>query len=370
MDVKCCFSSQPIKEEFRATWIATVSNVDWPSTRTATPTQQQSELLNILNALQKLNMNAVVFQSIYLTGIHGKPPSPLWDPLEFITAEAHKRNIEVHAWINPYRARMYGSTYELASNHKAKRFPKYAYTYNKYMWMDPGSVEVQEFIVNVTEDIARRYDVDGIHMNDYFYPYNDDTEFPDGTTYAEYQQQDGKLNKADWRRSSVNTLIQTIYTRIHGIKPKVKFGILPFGIWKNGVPQGIHGLSSYNILYCDSRMWLKQGFVDYMAPQLYWQIDPPARSYLALLNWWIQQSAKGRHVYPCTAVYRLPPTGFNWPVTEIVRQINITRSMREHLALGNVFYSVKQIMQNIKGIQNELTELYKQKSTSPKMDWL
>ncbi|CAF3420455.1 unnamed protein product [Rotaria socialis] len=208
MDVKCCFSSQTIKEEFRAAWIATVSNIDWLSTRTATPTQQQSELLNILNTLQKLNMNAVVFQirpvgdklyasslkpwSIYLTGIHGKPPSPLWDPLEFIIAEAHKRNIEVHAWINPYRARMSGATYELASNHMAKRFSKYAYTYNKYMWMDPGSVEVQEFIVNVTEDIVRQYAVDGIHMDDYFYPYNDGTEFPDGTTYAEYQQHDGK----------------------------------------------------------------------------------------------------------------------------------------------------------------------------------
>ncbi|CAF3646318.1 unnamed protein product [Rotaria socialis] len=159
-----------------------------------------------------------------------------------------------------------------------------------------------------------------------------------------------------------------MYKRIHGIKPKVKFGISPFGIWKNGVPQSIHGLSSYNTLYCDSRMWLEQGLVEYMAPQLYWQIDPPARSYLALLNWRIQQSAKGRHVYPGTAVYRLPRTGSNWSVTEIVRQINITRSMREHLALGNVFYSVKQIMQNVKGTQTELTELCKQKATIPKMD--
>ncbi|CAF0970419.1 unnamed protein product [Rotaria sordida] len=385
-NIKCCFSTNPIKEEFRAAWIATVANIDWPSSRTATPTEQQAELINILNTVQRLNMNGVVFQirpvgdalyastlepwSLYLTGTHGKAPSPLWDPLTFITTEAHKRNIEVHAWLNPYRARMSGATYELASNHMAKRFPKYAYTYNKYIWMDPGSIEVQQFIVNVTEDIVRRYAVDGIHMDDYFYPYNDGTEFPDAETYRTYQQTGGKLNKDDWRRSSVNNLIQTMYTRIHAVKPKVKFGISPFGIWKNGVPQGITGLSSYDSLYCDSRMWLEQGLVDYLTPQLYWQIDPPAQSYPVLLNWWIQQSKKGRHVYPGNAVYRILPNGLNWPVTEIVRQINITRSMHERLALGNVFYSVKQIMQNVKGIQTELATLYKQKVAVPKMNWL
>ncbi|CAF1689854.1 unnamed protein product, partial [Adineta ricciae] len=170
---------------------ATVANIDWPSSRTATPAQQQTELINILNTIQTLNMNAVVFQvrpvgdalyastlepwSFYLTGTHGKAPSPLWDPLTFIVNEAHKRNIEVHAWINPYRGRMSGATYEFASNHMAKRFPKYAYTYNNYIWMDPGAAEVQQFIVNVTEDIVRRYAVDGIHMDDYFYPYSDGT---------------------------------------------------------------------------------------------------------------------------------------------------------------------------------------------------
>jgi uncharacterized lipoprotein YddW (UPF0748 family) len=308
--------------------------------------------------------------SIYLTGTHGKAPSPLWDPLKFIITEAHKRNIEVHAWLNPYRGRMSGTTYALASNHMAKRFPKYAYTYNKYIWMDPGSVEVQQFIVNVTEDIVRRYAVDGIHMDDYFYPYNDGTEFPDATTYTTYQKQGGKLIKDDWRRSNVNTLVQTMYTRMHAIRPKVKFGISPFGIWKSGVPAGTTGLSSYDSLYCDTQMWLEQGLVDYMTPQLYWQIDPPAQSYPVLLNWWVEQSKKGRHVYPGNAVYRILPSGLNWPVAEIVRQINITRSMRDRLALGNVFYSAKQIVQNVKGIQTELATLYKQKAIIPKMNWL
>ena len=402
---KCCFSLQPAKEEFRAVWIATVANIDWPSSRTGTPDQQRTELLNILNTLQRLNLNAVIFQvvnrihllsprstvcshskvrptgdalyasslepwSLYLTGTHGKAPTPLWDPLTFLVTEAHKRNIEVHPWINPYRARMSGATYELATNHMAKRFPRYAYTYNKYIWMDPGSAEVQQFIVNVTEDIVRRYAVDGIHMDDYFYPYSDGTDFPDSATYSTYVSQGGKLNKNDWRRSNVDTLVRNMYTRIHAVRPKAKFGISPFGIWKNGVPSGTTGLSSYDSLYCDSRMWLEQGLVDYLTPQLYWEIDPPAQSYRALLNWWVQQSAKGRHVYPGNAVYRIVATAQNWPVSEIVRQVNITRSMRDRSALGNVFYSAKQIVQNVKGIQTEIGKLYPQKVSTPKMPWL
>jgi uncharacterized lipoprotein YddW (UPF0748 family) len=292
--------------------------------------------------------------------------------LAFIIDEAHKRNIEVHAWLNPYRARMTGATYELASNNMAKRFPKYAYTYAKNIWMDPGAVEVREFIINVTEDIVSRYAVDGIHIDDYFYPYSDGsgTEFPDAATYAAYQKQGGTLNKSEWRRSNVNTLIQSMYTRMHAIRPKVKFGVSPFGIWKSGVPAGINGLSSYDSLYCDSRMWLAEGLVDYMTPQLYWKIDPPAQSYPVLLNWWGQQSVKGRHVYPGNAAYKLVEGTPTWEASELVRQVNITRSMRDRLALGNVFFSTVQIMKNVKGIQTQLAALYKQKAIIPKMDWL
>ncbi|CAF0953214.1 unnamed protein product [Adineta steineri] len=385
-NIHCCFSLEPIKEEFRAIWIATVNNIDWPSSKTVTPYQQQTELINILNTVQRLNMNAVIFQirpagdafyastlepwSFYLTGTHGVAPSPLWDPLTFIISEAHKRNIEVHAWLNPYRARMTGATYELASNHMAKRFPKYAYPYDNHIWMDPGSVEVQQFTVNVTDDIVRRYNVDAIHIDDYFYPYSDGTEFPDEATYVAYQQQGGLLNKSDWRRSNVNTLIETMYTRMHSIRPKVKFGVSPFGIWKSGVPAGISGLSSYDSLYCDSRMWLEEGLVDYMAPQLYWPIDPPAQSYPVLLNWWISQSTKGRHVYAGNAAYKMAQGAVQYEAREIARQVNVTRSMRDRLALGNIYFSTKDIMNNIKGIQTVLAELYKQKAMIPKMNWL
>jgi uncharacterized lipoprotein YddW (UPF0748 family) len=305
-----------------------------------------------------------------LTGTQGTAPSPFWDPLAFMIDEAHKRNIEVHAWLNPYRARPAGATYELAPNNMAKRFPQYAYPYAKNIWMDPGSVEVQQFIVNVTEDIVRRYAVDGIHIDDYFYPYSDGTEFPDAATYAAYQAQGGKLDKPDWRRSNVNTLIESMYTRTHAIRPKVKFGVSPFGIWKSGVPPGIHGLSSYDDLYCDSRMWLEQGLVDYMAPQLYWQIDPPAQSYPVLLNWWVEQSAKGRHVYPGNAAYKMDEGDVQWPVSELIRQVNITRSMHDRLALGNIFFSLSEIMKNVKGIQTELAAIYKEKAITPKMNWL
>jgi uncharacterized lipoprotein YddW (UPF0748 family) len=308
--------------------------------------------------------------SYYLTGTQGLAPSPSWDPLAFLIAEAHKRAIEVHAWMNPYRARTAGATYALASNHMANRFPKYAYSYANNIWMDPGATDVQQFILNVTDDMVRRYELDGIHMDDYFYPYSDGTEFPDENTYADYQTHGGTLNKSDWRRDNVNRLIQSMYTRMHTIRPKIKFGISPFGIWKSGVPEGITGLSSYDSLYCDSRLWLQQGWVDYMTPQLYWAIDPPAQSYPVLLKWWVEQSTKGRHIYAGNELARLLPSGSNWPLNEIIRQIDITRSLRFNLALGNVFFSWSQIKQNVKGIRSELAMSYKQKANIPRMSWL
>lgn len=305
-----------------------------------------------------------------MTGTHGTAPSPSWDPLQFILTEAHKRNIEVHAWINPYRARMKGATYTPAATNMAKRFPKYAYTYDNQLWMDPGSKEVQQFVLSVAEDILRRYAVDGLHIDDYFYPYGDGTEFPDSTTFSDYQRNGGTMTKANWRRANVNFLVESLYNRTHSLRPKAKFGVSPFGIWKPGTPAGITGLSSYDSLYCDSRLWLEKGFVDYMTPQLYWAIDPPAQSYTTLLNWWIGQSTKGRHVYAGNAVYRMTQTTGPWAVTEIVRQVNVTRTMSHRLALGNVFFSAKQIMQNVKGIQGELTKLYRDKAIPPKMNWL
>lgn len=294
----------------------------------------------------------------------------MWDPLAFILQQAHQRDIEVHAWLNPYRARMAGATYELAPNHMAKRFPQYAYPYATNIWMDPGATVVQQFILNVTEDIVSRYEVDGIHIDDYFYPYSDGSEFPDNVTYATYQAEGGHLNKSDWRRWSVNTLIESMYTKIHAIRPKVKFGVSPFGIWKSGVPPGIKGLSSYDELYCDSRMWLAEGWVDYMAPQLYWQIDPPAQSYPVLLNWWVEQSLKGRHVYPGNALYRTASSSSDWPISEIVRQVNITRSMHDRLAMGNIYFSLTDIMDNVKDVQSVLAMLYPQKAVVPTMNWL
>ena len=265
---------------------------------------------------------------------------------------------------------MTGATYTLAPNHMGTRFSKYAYPYANHIWMDPGSVEVQQFTINVTDDIVRQYAVDGIHIDDYFYPYSDGTEFPDAATYAAYQTQGGQLKLADWRRENVNTLIRSMYTRMHAIRPKVKFGVSPFGIWKSGVPQGISGLSSYDSLYCDSRLWLQEGWVDYMTPQLYWAIDPPAQSYPVLLKWWVEQSTKGRHVYAGNGAYKMLLASAQWPASEIARQVNVTRSIGNRLALGNVFFSTKDITKNVKGIQTELGALYRQKSNIPKMNWL
>lgn len=284
--------------------------------------------------------------------------------------EAHKRGIEVHAWLNPYRARMTDATYEFDPKHMANRFSQYAYSYGNYVWMDPGSNAVLDFILNVTEDILRRYKVDGIHIDDYFYPYGDGNEFPDGNTYALYQSEGGVLEKSNWRRDNVNKMVRGMYERIHSIQPKAKFGVSPFGIWKSGVPTGIIGFSSYDNLYADSKHWLEEGWVDYMSPQLYWAIDPPAQSYPVLLTWWLEQSKKGRHIYPGNAAYKMEPQSTGWEANELVRQINITRSLRDRLALGNVFFSTSQIIKNIKGIKTELAKLYRNKALLPKMKWL
>ena len=236
----CCYSLQKNLDlyEFRGVWVSTVANIDWPSKKTLTTAQQQQELTRILDTVASLGHNAIVFQvrpagdalyksnvepwSAYLTGTQGKAPSPEWDPLEFIVREAHMRNIDVHAWLNPYRARNKGETYALAANHMANKFSKYAYNFDNFLWMDPGSEEVRKHTLSVVEDIVSRYDVDGIHIDDYFYPYPvNGVTFPDNALYSAYQTAGGKLSKDDWRRENVNILVRDMYYKIKSIKPLV-----------------------------------------------------------------------------------------------------------------------------------------------------
>ncbi len=373
------------QREFRGVWTASVANIDWPSDPNLSVEQQQAELLGILDRMQELNMNALVLQvrpagdafyasdlepwSYWLTGTQGKAPVPFYDPLQFAIEESHKRNIELHAWLNPYRAKT-NQKYTLAPNHMANKFPQYAYQYGDLLWMDPGAKPVQDHIYNVVMDVVRRYDLDAIHIDDYFYPYpKPGINFPDSRTYGAYRQSGGTLSLGDWRRQNVNELIQRLAEGIKAEKPDVKFGISPFGIYRPGKVSGIVGFDQYADLYADAKLWLEEGWVDYMAPQLYWRIDPPAQSYPVLLRWWVENNPMGRHIYAGNYLSQL--TGADWPVSEMERQVEISRQEADRLSLGNIFFSMKIFKQNTKGVNDRFkASIYSQPALGPQMPWI
>ena len=374
------------KREFRAVWVATAWNIDWPSQRGLAVEQQKSELIQILDRIQALNFNAIVLQvrptgdalyssqlepwSEWLTGTQGKAPEPFYDPLEFAIAEAHKRNIELHAWFNPYRAGTSSQRSPNVSPHIAVAHPEYVYQYDKNLWMDPGAQVVQDWTYNVILDVVRRYDIDGVHLDDYFYPYPvAGVKFPDEKTYSAYQAAEGKLAIADWRRDNVNRMMERLSSGIQATKRHVKFGISPFGIYRPGQPAQIKGLDQYEAIYADPKKWLEEGWVDYMSPQLYWRIDPPEQSYSALLQWWVDNNPKGRQIYPGNNLSKLD--GKDWPISEYERQVKITRNLAPKLALGNIFYSMKPFTENRLGVFDRFkTSLYAELALVPTMPWL
>ncbi|XP_046573717.1 glycosyl hydrolase YngK-like [Haliotis rubra] len=384
--VKCSGDVWPVRE-FRAVWVATVKDMDWPLSRYHSSSQQKAELVLLLDKLQKLNFNAIVFQvrsagdamynstlepwSEYLTGSQGRAPSPYYDPLAFLLEEAHRRNMEVHSWYNPYLARS-GSTSKagLAPNHMAVKYPRYAYAYGNSLWMDPGAKVVQDQCYNVIMDVVKRYDIDGVHMDDYFYPYPvSGQSFPDNATYNAYRKGGGHLGRDDWRRDNVNSLIQRLYNGTKATKKHVKFGLSPFGIWKSGIPKGIVGLSSYYEQYADSRKWFDEGWVDYFTPQLYWRIDPVKQSFTHLMDWWLQQNSKHRHFY--AGSYAGNVVEQNWPLDEIKRQVEEARKRRDKLSLGDVFFSAKYFRDNSKGLSTMFQkDLYTVPALAPPMPWL
>ncbi|MBD2022276.1 family 10 glycosylhydrolase [Leptolyngbya sp. FACHB-36] len=371
--------------EFRAVWVTTVWNRDWTSKPGLPAAQQQAEFIALLNQMQALNLNALILQvrpegdalyasslepwSHWLTGQQGKPPEPFYDPLEFAINQCHQRGIELHAWFNPYRARSTPQTVN-APSHIAVTNPDVVYEWGNQLWMDPGASRVQERTYRVILDVVRRYDVDGIHLDDYFYPYPiAGKSFPDDKTYQAYQASGGTLPRADWRRENVNQLIQRLAAGIRAEKPFVKFGISPFGIYRPGQPEPIRGLDAYDQLYADSLKWLQQGWMDYLTPQLYWKIDAPAQSYPVLLNWWLANNPKQRHVYIGNNIALL--NGKDRDVTEIERQVDLTRQQRDRFALGNIFYSMETFSINRQGVSDRFqTAIYRDPVLAPVIPWL
>ena len=373
------------QREFRGAWITVVWNSDWPSKPGLSVEQQKTELLEIIKQLQFLNFNALILQvrpegdavyaspiepwSAWITGTQGKAPEAVYDPLEFAIEECHKRNIEVHAWFNPYRAKTTTKSGSNVSPHIAITNPEVVYRWGNQLWMDPGAKIVQDRAYNVIIDVLTRYDVDGIHLDDYFYPYPiSGQSFPDEKTYSAYKNSGGKLSVEDWRRENVNQMVWRLSEGIKKIKPHVKFGISPFGIYRPGQPPGIVGLDPYSVLYADSKKWLQEGWIDYLAPQLYWRTDQTQQSYETLLKWWTEVNTKQRHVYAGNNIGQLD--GKVWKNSEIEKQIVISRNLRNNFSLGNIFFSMKSLAENRQGIGDQFKQVYYPRpSIVPTMSW-
>jgi uncharacterized lipoprotein YddW (UPF0748 family) len=380
------------KYEVRAVWVASVENIDWPSKKGLPVDSQKIEFTRLLDMHQRNGLNAVVVQirpaadaffpstyepwSEWLTGIQGQPPSPFYDPLAFMIEETHKRGMEFHAWCNPYRAVHTIGKSSVAADHITRQHPDWFVRFQKTLYFDPGNKEVQQYVTNVIRDIVRRYDIDALHFDDYFYPYEiieggpPGKDFPDNRTYARYGN---GLSKADWRRSNVDSVIVRIGKAIKEEKPHCKFGISPFAIWRNidRDPEGSNthvGVTDYDNLYADILLWMKNGWIDYVVPQIYFEFSHPRAPYALLVDWWARHTY-GRQCYIGLAPY-LAGTRPAWSdPTELPRQINYLRTFPS--IQGAVFFSSKSFETNPNGWCDSLqNNYYEYPALIPPMPWI
>lgn len=374
----------PPKYEFRGAWIATVIRLDWP--KSTTTQAQQDELVRMLDELDEAGINAVFFQvrseadamyqsdiepwSYWLTGEQGKAPDPFYDPLQFAIEEAHKRGMELHAWFNPYRA-VRGSGYAQSSDHISVTHPEWMLEFGSLKVLNPGIPAVREYVVSIIEDVATRYDIDGVHFDDYFYPYPPNhIADEDQETFAEFGGDFTSIG--EWRRANVDSLVKEVQETLAAVRPEAVWGISPFGIWKNGVPSGIVGLDAYNVIYADAVQWLDQQWIDYLTPQLYWPFGG-GQDYGKLAPWWAEQAAKNeRHLYPGHGLYRSESNTFSgslFRADEVPRQVRFNRNRSD--IQGSVFFRAENITRfHSKGFADTLkTDLYRYPALTPIMDW-
>lgn len=367
---------QTPKREFRGAWLNTVYQTQYKRNTTA---QNQAYLVRQLDSLKTMGINAVFFQvraqadafydskyepwSRYLTD-GGKAPAPYWDPLSFMIEEAHRRGMELHAWLNPYRITT-SAKQKVPAGHVALRHPERIIRYDGKLYFDPGIPENREYIGKIVDDILARYDVDGIHFDDYFYPYPVRGKvIADDKTYRKYG---GKMKLADWRRHNVDLLIEDIHRRISATKPWVRFGVSPFGIWRNkkSDPRGSEtsGLENYDGLYADVLKWEEKGWVDYIIPQLYWELDHKSASYSVLLKWWNENAGSKRHVYVGQDVSR------TMGERRLKRKIEMTRQANN--IIGNCWWPGYALTRNIENVADSLSSRYQRfPSLVPVYPWI
>lgn len=377
-----------VNYEFRGVWIATVDNIDWPQKGVFTVYSQKTEFIRQLDLHKRNGMNAVIVQvrpsadafypsnlepwSQWLTGVQGRSPSPYYDPLQFMIDETHKRGMEFHAWLNPYRANFNIGSASIAPNHITRVHPDWFLSYGGKKYFDPSNKNGQQHVIAVVRDIVKRYDIDAIHMDDYFYPYRiAGKEFPDAASYI---RSGTKLSKDDWRRSNVDSIIKKLNAVIKQEKPYCKFGISPFGVWRNKSvdPKGSNtkaGQTNYDDLYADILLWMQEGWVDYVAPQLYWEIGHKLADYEELIDWWSRHSY-GRHIYIGHGIYRAFEKGAAWKnPKELPNQIKLLREYPE--VQGSIYFSSKSFDRNPNGWNDSLqNNYYKTPALIPEMGWL
>ena len=377
---------------FRGAWIATVANIDWPSTEAVgNDSLQKAEMVWILDSLQSLGINAVIFQvrptadalyqSEYEPSSHwlmGKQGDSLtYDPLAWTIEKAHERHMEVHVWLNPYRVNLAKTdTSTICADHIWRKHPEWFWEYNKQWYFNPGLDITREWICTIVQDIVYRYDIQAIHMDDYFYPYPAGGKpLPDVKTFEKYPR--GFDNIEDWRRDNVNRAIQEISATIHECKDSVQFGISPFGVWRNASVDSTGskttaGITNYDDLYADIRLWIREGWIDYVLPQLYWEIGKKAVDYETLAHWWANE-VRGTNckLYIGMAPYRLEGAKKDspWGIgNEISRQMKLNRTIPE--ISGECFYSTRPLLRNPRHVCDTIKLIYKDDDTQKETDFL
>jgi len=364
-----CYTIAQAKPEFRGVWVATVDNIDWPSRGNFNADSQKAEFIKLADMHQRNGLNALVVQvrpvtdafypsqyepwSEFLTGTQGQPPVPYYDPLDFMIAETHKRGMEFHAWMNPYRAVFNIGRSSIAANHITKIHPEWFLTYGDKKYFDPGIKEVQQYVTNVVKDVVSRYAIDAIHFDDYFYPYKiPGKEFPD---YASFNKYGNGMSKDNWRRSNTDSIISMLSVAIKKENPKCQFGISPFGVWRNidkdpeGKTNGAQ--TNYDDLYADILLWLKKGWIDYVAPQLYWEFGHKVAPYEVLLDWWGKHTY-GKNCYIGLGIYRAGSNTAWKDLTQIPRMIDALRTTPN--IQGMIFFSSKTFDKNPNGWSDTL----------------
>jgi len=374
--------------EFRGVWVATVDNIDWPNQGDFNSDSQKTAFIRLLDMHQRNGLNAMIVQirpctdalypsqyepwSEWLTGVQGRPPFPYYDPLAFMIAETHKRGMVFHAWMNPYRAEFNINNASVAATHVTRLHPEWFVTYGDKRYFDPGNKEAQQYVTQVVKDVVSRYPVDAIHFDDYFYPYRiAGKEFPDEASYQLY----GKgMKKDDWRRSNTDSIIAMLSRAIKKENSKCQFGISPFGVWRNKEKDPVDGSNTngaqtnYDDLYADILLWLKKDWIDYVAPQLYWEFGHKIAPYEVLLKWWSTHTY-GKHCYIGMGIYRANTNAAWRNVNQLPRQIEAMRNTPN--MKGMIFFSSKTFEKNPNGWNDSLRlNYFKDPVSVPAMDWL